>query len=162
MTVLTYGGTAHRVAAAPRQLPTSNFQSHVDEHPIPNTQPARLRDWELEVGSFYSLAVGSWKLEVIRALYTVYTMKRGAAGGSTVVTVRVSTALERKLSREARRRRRTRSETARALLEAALEAAPDDDPVAEARRQSRLASRQASEKEVLQFIADAADLRGWE
>jgi len=39
---------------------------------------------------------------------------------------------------------------------------PDDDPAAEARRQSRLASRRASEKDALQFLGDAADLRGWE
>jgi hypothetical protein len=38
----------------------------------------------------------------------------------------------------------------------------DEDPSAEARRQSRLASRQASEKEALAFIADTADLCGWE
>lgn len=76
--------------------------------------------------------------------------------------MRVSRTLERKLAREARRLRQTRSEAARGLLESALEAVPDDDPAAEARRQSRLASRRASEKEALQFLGDAADLRGWE
>jgi hypothetical protein len=47
------------------------------------------------------------------------------------------------------------------LLESALQDTPDDDPAVEARRQSRLASRRSSEKEVLAFIVDAADLRGW-
>jgi hypothetical protein len=88
-------------------------------------------------------------------------MRRGSPGGTTVVTVRVSKALERKLAREARRLRQTRSETARALLEAALGAAPDEHPIVEARRQSRLASRRRSEKDALDFIANTADLRGW-
>lgn len=87
--------------------------------------------------------------------------RRAPPGGSTVVTVRVSKALERKLAREARRLRQTRGETVRALLEAALGATPDDDPAIDARRQSRLASRRVSEKEALDFIANAADLRGW-
>ena len=95
-------------------------------------------------------------------MYTVYTMKKAAANGSTVLTIRVPRALDHRLAREARKRRRTRSETARALLESALAGAPDEDPAEEARRQSRLASRQASEREALTFIADAADLRGWE
>ena len=94
--------------------------------------------------------------------YTVYMVKKGGNGGSTVLTIRVPLSLDRRLAREARRQRRTRSETARALLESALHDAPDEDPATEARRQSRLASRQASEKEALAFIADVADLRGWE
>jgi predicted transcriptional regulator len=89
-------------------------------------------------------------------------MKKPSAAASTVLTIRVPAALDRRLAREARKLRRTRSETARALLESALADAPDDDPAAEARRQSRLASRRASEKEALVFLADAADLRGWE
>ena len=90
-------------------------------------------------------------------------MSKHADGGSTILTIRVPAALERKLAREARKRRRTRSETARVLLESALaDAEPWQDPVAEARRQSRLASERSSDKEVLAFIADAADLRGWE
>lgn len=95
-------------------------------------------------------------------VYTVYTMKKLSAGGSTVLTIRVSKALNRRLARQARRMRQTRSETARALLESALQGVLDEDPAAEARRQSRLASRCESEKEALAFIADAADLRGWE
>lgn len=95
-------------------------------------------------------------------MYTVYTMKKASERGSTVLTIRVPRSLDHRLAREARKRRRTRSETARALLESALAGAPDEDPAEEARRQSRLASRQASEKESLAFIADAADLRGWE
>ena len=88
-------------------------------------------------------------------------MKKVTTGGSTVLTIRVPRALDRKLVREARRLRRTRSEAARALLESALAGVADEDPAAEARRQSRLASRRASEKDMLQFIAAAADLRGW-
>jgi hypothetical protein len=95
-------------------------------------------------------------------LYAVYTMKKASGRGSTVLTIRVPRSLDHRLAREARKRRRTRSETARALLESALAGAPDEDPAEEARRQSRLASRQSSEKEPLAFIADAADLRGWE
>ena len=94
--------------------------------------------------------------------YTVYIVKKLEATGSTVLTIRVPARLDRQLAREARRRRRTRSETARALLESALESTPDSDPAGEARRQSRLASRRMSEKEALAFVADAADLRGWE
>jgi predicted transcriptional regulator len=89
-------------------------------------------------------------------------MKKPSGEGSTVLTVRVPRALDRKLTREARRLQQTRSKTACALLESALQGAPDEDPVSEARRQSRLASRRASEKEVLRFIADAGDFRGWE
>jgi predicted transcriptional regulator len=89
-------------------------------------------------------------------------MKKGQTDSSTVLTIRVPVALGRKLAREARRLRRTRSETARALLETALAGASAEDPAAEARRQSRLASRRASEKDVLEFISSAADLRGWE
>lgn len=95
-------------------------------------------------------------------MYTVYTMKKPSGKGSTVLTIRVPKSLDRKLAREARRVRQTRSKTACALLESALQEVPDEDPAAEARRQSRLASRRASEKEVLAFIADAGDLRGWE
>jgi predicted transcriptional regulator len=88
--------------------------------------------------------------------------KKGTEAGSTVLTIRVPAALDRRLDREARKRRRTRSETARALLELALKGPDDEDPAAEARRQSRLASRRASEREALAFSADASDLRGWE
>ena len=83
------------------------------------------------------------------------------SGGSAVLTIRVSKAVDRKLTREARRRGRTRSEIARTLLESALSASPDEDHVAEARRQSRLASSRESDKEALTFIAGVADLRGW-
>jgi len=89
-------------------------------------------------------------------------MKKPPENGSSVLTIRVPVSLGRRLAREARKRRQTRSETARVLLESALAGAHDEDPAAEARRQSRLASRQASEKEALAFIADVADLRGWE
>jgi hypothetical protein len=69
--------------------------------------------------------------------------------------------MERRLSREARRQRRTRSEMARAILEAALSGQPLPDPHEEARRQSVLASASAATDTAHQFIADAADLRGW-
>ena len=79
---------------------------------------------------------------------------------STVLTVRVPSALDRRLAREARRRHTTRSDVARAILEAGLgEGEPDLD--AEARRQSLLANRRRSDRETLRFILDVADLRGW-
>ena len=80
---------------------------------------------------------------------------------STVLTVRIPRVLERRLAAEARRRRQTRSQTARALLEAALQGPAAPNPEDEARRQSRLASARESDTEILEFIAHAADLRGW-
>ena len=80
---------------------------------------------------------------------------------SSVLTMRVPRALERKLTQEARRRRNTRSEVARALLESALNGAKDPDPAAEAARQSRLATGRESDADTLDFITTAADLRGW-
>ena len=94
-------------------------------------------------------------------MYTVYVVKK-SAGPSAVLTIRVPQTLSSKLTREARRRRKTRGETARALLAAALEDVKQEDPVVEARRQSRLASRHGSERDTHAFIADIADLRGWE
>ena len=89
-------------------------------------------------------------------------MSRKSSGTSVVLTLRVTPDLGRRLTRVARSRRRTRSETARAILETALATGvAAEDPAVEARRQSRLASRQASERDVLKFIATAADLRGW-
>jgi hypothetical protein len=75
---------------------------------------------------------------------------------STVLTVRVPAALERRLAREAKRRRQTRSEVARSILEAELGAGPSD-LAAEAHRQSRLVSRRRSERDTLAFILDVAD-----
>jgi hypothetical protein len=57
--------------------------------------------------------------------------------------------------------RRTRSEAARAILTAALSAHDPEDPAVEAGRQPLLASRQASDAYAVEFIASAADLRGW-
>jgi predicted transcriptional regulator len=88
-------------------------------------------------------------------------MLRRPPAVSTVLTVRVSSDVTRRLDRAARRTRRTRSEVARTILETALSGDPVQDPAAEARRQSRLANRRASEAEALDFIASAADLRGW-
>jgi hypothetical protein len=79
---------------------------------------------------------------------------------TTILTVRVPAAIDRRLAREARRLRRTRSQVARDILEAAL-SADAADPRAEARRQSLLVSRRRSERDVLRFIVDAADTSGW-
>lgn len=77
---------------------------------------------------------------------------------STVLTIRVPPALERRLTREARRRHRTRSEVARDILETQL-GAGEPDLAAEARRQSMLVRRRRSERDILGFIAAAADDR---
>jgi len=79
---------------------------------------------------------------------------------STVLTIRVPVALERRIAREARRRGQTRSEIARAVLEAGL-GAREPDLATEARRQSLLVSRRRSERETLAFLARAADTTGW-
>jgi hypothetical protein len=68
--------------------------------------------------------------------------------------------LARSLAREARRRRKTKSEVAREILSASLLGAGTPDPV-EARRQSLLVSRRRSEKQTLDFLESAADVRGW-
>ena len=88
-------------------------------------------------------------------------MKKSASAPTAVLTVRISRTVERQIAREARRRRRTRSDVARELLETALAAAESGDPALEARRQSQLASDRVSERDALDFIATAADLRGW-
>ena len=79
---------------------------------------------------------------------------------STVLSVRVSLALERRLVREARRRRVTRSEVARTVLEAGLRGS-DSDFAVEARRQSLLVSRHPSERDALDFLLHVADTTGW-
>ena len=82
------------------------------------------------------------------------------ATSTDVLTIRVSRSVARRLGAEARRRRLTRSAMARAILEKGL---GDEvvDPLVEARRQSLLVRRKASEREALEFITDAADLKGW-
>jgi hypothetical protein len=75
---------------------------------------------------------------------------------STVLTIRVPAALDRRLSREARRRRQTRSEVVRAILEAQL-GGGGSDLIAEARRQSLQVRRRRSEREALDFILHVAD-----
>lgn len=81
---------------------------------------------------------------------------------STVMTLRVPRAIERRIQQEARRRKRTKSAVLREVIEAAFAgAAPLEDPGAEARRQSLLVSGRESEKEALRFIEGAADVRGW-
>lgn len=84
-----------------------------------------------------------------------------ARQATDVLTIRVPRSVARRLAQEARRRRRTRSEVARDILAAGL-GEPLEDPLAEARRQSLLVRGRESEREAVQFIADAADLRGWE
>jgi hypothetical protein len=79
---------------------------------------------------------------------------------STVLTVRVPVALEKRLAREARRRQQTRSEIARTILEAGLGPGGSDLPV-EARRQSLLASRRRSDRDALRFMTAIADTAGW-
>lgn len=82
---------------------------------------------------------------------------------SDVLTLRVPKALGRRLASEARRRRRSRSQVARELLESALDGrTADDERKAEARRQSLLVRDRDSERDVLEWILDAADFRGWE
>ncbi len=81
---------------------------------------------------------------------------------STVLTIRVPAALEKRPTREARRSRLTRSEVARTALEAGLGGRDTaSDFAAEARRQSLLVSNLPSEREVLRFIMDIADTAGW-
>lgn len=82
---------------------------------------------------------------------------------STVLTLRVDSALKRSLAREARRRHTTKSELARELLAAGLsDERGGSDFAAEARRQSVLVSQSESERDALDFIEHAADTRGWE
>lgn len=96
---------------------------------------------------------------------TVYTKENVAMpradGATEILTIRVSPALARRLAAEARRQRRTRSAVARTALAQGL-GQPVADPLAEARRQSLLVRRRASEQDVLRFVTDAADLKGWE
>jgi len=82
---------------------------------------------------------------------------------STVLTIRVDSALKRSLAREARRRHTTKSELVRELLAAGLGDVPGgSDLAAEARRQSVLVGQRESERDALDFIEHAADTRGWE
>jgi len=80
---------------------------------------------------------------------------------TSALTVRIGTELDRSLAREARRSRKTKSELAREILTAGLAGKETPDPAAEARRQSLLVSRRRSEREALDFLAQAADTRGW-
>lgn len=78
-----------------------------------------------------------------------------------VLTIRVPREISRKLAREARRRRESRSAVARSILVQALTTDSKADPDTEARRQSLLVREHESEYEVLRFISEAADLKGW-
>jgi len=94
-------------------------------------------------------------------MYTVYSWNMAKSNESSVLTIRVSKEVERRLAQVARRQRRTRSEVARTILEAGLSDTPALDPRAEARRQSEAASAGSANDDTDQFIANAADLRGW-
>jgi hypothetical protein len=93
-------------------------------------------------------------------MYTVYTPM--ADTPSEVLTIRVPRDVSRKLTREARRRRQSRSAVARSILEEGLAGIVSTDLDAEARRQSLLVRERESEYEVLRFVGEAADLKGWE
>jgi hypothetical protein len=90
-------------------------------------------------------------------------MKRPTKVSSALLTVRIGAELDRSLAREARRSRKTKSELAREILTAGLSGKQAPDPAAEARRQSLLVSRRRSEREILDFLGQAAaitDQRG--
>jgi hypothetical protein len=85
------------------------------------------------------------------------------SGKSTVLTLRVPHALDRRIEREARRRRRTKSAVLRDALQSAFgQGPPGDDPAREARRQSLLVSQRTSERESLDFVEHVADDHGWQ
>lgn len=87
-------------------------------------------------------------------------MPRGE--GSTVLTLRVPAAIDRRIQSEARRTRRTKSAVMREALQHAFGDAPTpDDPAREARRQSLLVSGRASERDAIAFVEHAGDPRGW-
>ena len=79
-----------------------------------------------------------------------------------VLTLRIDADLTRSLASEARRRRKTKSEVAREILAAGLDVREGNLIAQEARRQSLLVSRRGSEREILEFIEQVADTRGWE
>ena len=81
---------------------------------------------------------------------------------TTVLTLRVPPAIDRRIAREARRRHSTKSAVLReALQEAFGEGDPPEDPAREARRQSLLVSGRKSEREALEFSERLADQKGW-
>jgi hypothetical protein len=81
---------------------------------------------------------------------------------SIVLTLRVPAELDRRIAQAARRKRRPKSALLREALHNTFGAAPlPDDPAREARRQSLLVSSRDSERDALDFVAHAADDRGW-
>ena len=81
---------------------------------------------------------------------------------STVLTLRVPLALDRRIEEQARRRRRSKSAILREALQITFGAGPPPaDPAREARRQSLLVSGRESEREAIAFIEGAHDERGW-
>lgn len=85
-----------------------------------------------------------------------------ASEPTTVVTLRVPADLDRRIAQRARRARTSKSALLReALLQAFSDSPAADDPAGEARRQSLRVSRRASERDANDFVARAADTRGW-
>jgi len=81
---------------------------------------------------------------------------------SKVLTVRVTTALDRRIQQEAERKRQTRSAVLRDALQRAFGEGPDHkDQAQEAHRQSLLVSDRASERDSNAFISSRADTRRW-
>lgn len=85
-----------------------------------------------------------------------------ADNSSAVLTIRVDPRLKAALDREAERRRTTKSDLVREYLVDGLTGGQTRaDLEDEARRQSRLVSRHPSEGEVLDFLEQVTDRRGW-
>ncbi|HUP21356.1 MAG TPA: antitoxin MazE-like protein [Thermoanaerobaculia bacterium] len=76
------------------------------------------------------------------------------------MSIRIGDQLTRSLAREARRRGKTKSEVAREILAAGL-GGTGSDLAQEARRQSQLVSGRPSGREILEFLDEVADTRGW-
>lgn len=81
---------------------------------------------------------------------------------STVLTLRVPLALDRRIEQQARQKRRSKSSILRDVLQSTFgEGPPPVDPAREARRQSLLVSGRKSEREAIAFIEGLRDERGW-
>ncbi len=84
------------------------------------------------------------------------------SGPSSVLTLRVPRALDRRIESAARRRRKSKSAVLREALQNAFGEGPaPEDPAREARRQSLLVSGRASEADAIELIERVADDRGW-
>jgi predicted DNA-binding protein len=89
--------------------------------------------------------------------------RAGKAGEKTsaILTIRIGGELTSSLAREARRRGKTKSEVVREILAAGL-GGTGSDLAQEARRQSLLVSGRSSGREILEFLDEVADTRGWD